>query len=135
MTKKNTPEVLINLCKNCIPAAQRLPAQWTESGLHVRVREVPCSGKIDLQYILHALEGGVQGVCIVACPKGDCTLSQGNYRAEMRIVTAKRLLGEIGLEPGRAELLHCDKDETIDHLKERIAEVTRRFSGLKRRAD
>ena len=43
------------------------------------MREVPCSGKTDGQYLLHALEGGGRGLCVVACPKGECHLAQGNY--------------------------------------------------------
>jgi coenzyme F420-reducing hydrogenase delta subunit len=61
---------------------------------------------MDGQYLCHAIEGGLRGVCVVACPKGDCHLAQGNYRAEVRIRTLQRLLGEVGLEAERAGLLH-----------------------------
>jgi coenzyme F420-reducing hydrogenase delta subunit len=61
---------------------------------------------MDAQYLFHALEGGARGVCVVACPKGKCHLAQGNYRAEVRLRTVQRLLAEIGMEPGRAEMIH-----------------------------
>jgi coenzyme F420-reducing hydrogenase delta subunit len=54
---------------------------------------------MDGQYLLHAMEGGARGFCVVACPKGDCHLSQGNYRAEIRVRAVRRLLAEIGLPP------------------------------------
>ena len=78
------PDVIVYLCKNCIPGGRYAPVQWTDAGLHIRVKEMPCSGKIDAQYMLHALEGGLLGVCVVTCPHGDCTLAQGNYRAEVQ---------------------------------------------------
>jgi coenzyme F420-reducing hydrogenase delta subunit len=111
MTSITTADCIFFLCKNCIPGGKSLPAQWTEAGMHVRIKEIPCSGKIDAQYILHAFEGGVKAVGVIACPQGDCTLSQGNYRAEMRVRTVQRLLAEIGLDPERIELLRCSSDE------------------------
>lgn len=93
MVNQEIPEVVVYLCKNCLPENSRLPVQWTEAGMHVRVREIPCSGKIDAQYLLHALEGGVQGVCVLTCSKGECTLTQGNYRAEIRVARCSACSG------------------------------------------
>ena len=64
-----------------LAAAARPPGTWLA---RVLVREVPCSGKMDGQYLLHAMEGRGRGLCVVACPKGECHLAQGNYRAETR---------------------------------------------------
>lgn len=98
--------------------------------MHVRVREIPCSGKIDAQYLLHALEGGVHGVCVLTCSKGKCTLTQGNYRAEIRVHTVQRLLKEIGLDPRRAEIINCPDDQSLDKIKIMINDSARRFSGV-----
>ena len=99
------PDVIVYVCANCTPGDGRLPRQWSQGGLRVAVREVPCGGKMDSQYLLHAFEGGGAGLCVVTCPKGECRLGQGNYRAEVRLGTVRRLLGEIGIEPERVELL------------------------------
>lgn len=104
------PDVTVHVCCNCVPQARSLPRQWTQDGMHVLVRQVPCSGKIDLNYLLHGLEGGGRGVVVVACRRGECSLAQGNYRAEIRIRTIQRLLEEIGLDPNRAQLLHFSPD-------------------------
>jgi F420-non-reducing hydrogenase iron-sulfur subunit len=114
------PEVAVYLCSNCIPQGSRLPRQWTQQGAHVLVREVPCSGKMDGQYLMHGLEGGERGLCVVACPKGDCHLAQGNYRAAVRLETVRRLLSEIGLEPERAELVHCSPQDSSEHLEQLV---------------
>lgn len=90
------------------------------------VHEIPCSGKIDAQYMLHTFEGGGRGVCLVACPKGECHLAQGNYRAEVRIRTVQRMLTEIGLESGRAELIHFSPMEPVEQLERLVRDgVTR----------
>jgi F420-non-reducing hydrogenase iron-sulfur subunit len=96
----------------------------------VLVRDLPCSGKIDGQYLLNALEGGVTGLCVVACPRGQCQLSQGNYRAEIRVETIKRLLGEIGVESDRVELLFCGLDDPPDRLETLVREAVGRICSL-----
>jgi coenzyme F420-reducing hydrogenase delta subunit len=125
-----SPDVLVYVCHQSIPATTRLPRQWTQHDAHVVVHEVPCSGKIDAQYLLHALEGGARGVCLVTCPKGACQLSQGNYRAQVRIGTIQRLLGEVGLEPQRAELLRSAADDGPDQLLQTIRAAVDRIAAL-----
>jgi len=82
----------------------------------VEVTELPCSGKADAQYMLHAIEGGARGLLVVTCAPGKCRLSQGNYRAEIRIRTVRRLLAEIGLGPERAAFVHCAEGADVEAL-------------------
>jgi coenzyme F420-reducing hydrogenase delta subunit len=124
------PDVVVYVCANCLPQGGRLPRQWHQDGARVLVREVPCSGKMDGQYLLHALEGGGRGLCVVACPKGECHLAQGNYRAEIRVRTIQRLLAEIGLEPERAQLRHASPDDSLQQLEHRIREAVTRICAL-----
>ena len=98
--------------------------------MQVLVREVPCSGKMDGQYLFHALEGGTRGVCVIACPKGECHLAQGNYRAEIRVRTAQRLLKEIGLEPERAELVHGSADDSPHQVEQLVRGAVERICAL-----
>jgi F420-non-reducing hydrogenase iron-sulfur subunit len=116
------PNILVYICQCCVPEDGSLPRQWKQEGTHVLVREVPCSGKIDVQYVFHALEAGGQGLCVVTCSRGNCSLGEGNYRAEVRVRTVRRLLAEIGIEPERVELLRRASD---DPLGERVGELVR----------
>jgi len=130
MASARQPDILVFLCGNCVPKGSRLPRQWKQDDSHVAVREVPCSGKIDAQYLLSTLEGGWQGLCVVTCPKGKCRLAQGNYRAEIRIGTVKRLLGEVGMEPERVELLRFGPDDSPEQFEKAIGDATARISAL-----
>jgi F420-non-reducing hydrogenase iron-sulfur subunit len=125
-----SPDVVVYVCTNCIPQGCRLSRQWNQDGARVLVREVPCSGKMDGQYLFHALEGGGRGICVVACPKGDCHFVQGNYRAEIRVCTVQRLLIEIGLEPQRAELVHSSPDDRPEQLEQLIRGAVERICAL-----
>jgi coenzyme F420-reducing hydrogenase delta subunit len=119
--------ISIYVCRQCIPASGHLPRQWNQDGMHVTVQELPCSGKTDAEYLFHALESGARGVLVVTCPRGECQLSQGNYRAEVRIGMVQRLLAEIGLEPKRAVLLHCGPG---DDLRAMVSEAVTGFRAL-----
>ena len=125
MAEPVQPDIIVYVCQSCLPEAASLPRQWQQDGSHVLVREVPCSGKIDVQYLFHVLEAGGHGFCVVTCPLGQCSLGEGNYRAEVRVRTVRRLLVEIGLEPERAEILHCDSNGGLESADERFGELIR----------
>jgi F420-non-reducing hydrogenase iron-sulfur subunit len=123
-------DVVVNICHHCIPDGAQLPRQWKQRGGLVVVREIPCSGKVDVPYLLHALEAVRWGLCVVACPPAECRLAEGSARAEVRIRTVQQLLAEIGLEPERAELLHCSGDETGGDLELAIRGAVERLWAL-----
>jgi coenzyme F420-reducing hydrogenase delta subunit len=130
MAESARPDVVVHVCSNCVPRGQSLPRQWTQNGAHVLVRQLPCTGKTDVQYLFHALEGGARGVSVVACPKGECTLAEGNYRAEIRVRTVQRILAEIGIEPERIELLHCSPEDSPEHFQKLVRDSVDRFCAL-----
>jgi len=114
------PGILIYVCRQCMAGGTplphergSLPRQWEHLGVHVRVKELPCSGKTDPEYLFGALEAGARGLLVVTCPKGECRLGQGNYRAEIRVRTVQRLLAEIGIEPERVVLTHCAPGDDV----------------------
>ena len=80
MAEPVQPDIVVYVCQNCIPEDGGMPLQWNQDGAHVLVRQIPCSGKIDAQYLFHALEAGCHGLCVVACSRGKCRLGEGNYR-------------------------------------------------------
>ena len=130
MAEVDAPNVVVNICHNSVPEQGHLSRQWVQDGVRVLVREVPCSGKIDGQYLLHAIEGVTHGICVVACLKGHCRLAQGNLRAGVRMRTIQRLLGEIGLEPERAVLLAGAEDASAQDLERRIQETVQALIRL-----
>ena len=116
MNEPTYPDVSVYVCHRCIPEGGHLPRQWTQDGIRIRVAVLPCSGKTDTQYLFHAIEAGARGLVVVTCPRGECRLAQGNYRAEIRIRTVRQLLAEIGMEPDRAVLVRCAQDDDLEGL-------------------
>jgi coenzyme F420-reducing hydrogenase delta subunit len=62
---------------------------------------LPCSGKIDIPYMVKAFETGADGVVVVTCPVGECQNLEGNLRAQKRTQAVESLLEEVGLGRGR----------------------------------
>lgn len=73
---------------------------------NVKLLKLPCTGKVDVEYILKAFENGADGVYVVACPLGNCHHLEGNIRATRRVAYAKKLLDAIGLGGGRLEIFY-----------------------------
>jgi len=103
----------------------------TEKYNRVENREIttvslPCSGKINIPYMLKAFETGADGVVLVGCQKGGCRNLMGNLRAEKRVGAVDGLLQEIGLEKDRIKIVHIDDEEpsstfsAIDDFKDSI---------------
>jgi heterodisulfide reductase subunit A-like polyferredoxin/coenzyme F420-reducing hydrogenase delta subunit len=67
----------------------------------LQVVRVPCAGKVDVDYILKALQSGADGVMVLGCHEDNCRSLRGNTYASWRVEAVQRLLGEVGLEPER----------------------------------
>ena len=52
---------------------------------YVQLIELPCSGKIDMLFLLRAFESGVDGVMVVGCREEDCHRLEGSIRAGKRV--------------------------------------------------
>jgi coenzyme F420-reducing hydrogenase delta subunit len=70
----------------------------------VRVLRVPCSGRINPQFVIEALNKGCDAVLVCGCHPGDCHYVSGNYYTRRRMLVFKRLLEFEGLEPERFQV-------------------------------
>mgnify|MGYP000580647095 CR=1 FL=1 len=72
---------------------------------HLRLVGLPCSGKIDVPYLIKAFETGADGAVIVTCKVQECTYLEGNLRAVKRAEAVDKLLEEIGYGSGRMDVI------------------------------
>lgn len=70
----------------------------------VNIVRVPCSGRIEPEFIVTALKNGADGVFVGGCHPGDCHYKEGNQKAIRRFNLLKRILTGLGLEPERVRL-------------------------------
>ena len=101
------PLILAYCCKWCSYAAADLAGSMRiQYPANIRIIQIPCAGRIDIQHILRAFEAGADGVFISGCLLGDCHYLTGNYKATRRVECAKKILEQIGVEPERLEIFY-----------------------------
>jgi len=128
--KNDEPLILAFCCHYCAYAAADLAGSMRlEYPDNVRVLRLPCTGKIEVDYILAAFERGVDGVIVAGCLEGGCHFLEGNLRARRRVERARQLLEEIGLEPERLEMFNLSSAEGT-RFAEIITEMTGRLARL-----
>jgi coenzyme F420-reducing hydrogenase delta subunit len=77
---------------------------------------LPCSGKVNLLYLLKAFETGADGVMLVTCKKGECSFLEGNLRAHRRAEAVDSLLKEIGPGTGRMKVIQQEGKGGLEHI-------------------
>jgi F420-non-reducing hydrogenase iron-sulfur subunit len=101
------PEIVAFCCHYCAYAAADLAgAMRLEYPTSIKVIELPCTGKLDVLYVLRAFEDGADGVLVAGWLEGDCHYLEGNLNARRRIEYAQKLLKEIGLEGRRVQMIN-----------------------------
>ena len=106
------PKILALCCHYCAYAAADLAGSMRlQYPPNVRVLRLPCTGKVDIGYVMKALEKGVDGVIVAGCLEGGCHYQEGNLRARKRVELAKQVLDEAGFESGRLEMFNLSSAE------------------------
>jgi coenzyme F420-reducing hydrogenase delta subunit len=77
----------------------------------IKIIRVPCTGKVDIIYILRAFEKGADGVYCVGCMEGSCQFNNGNIMARKRINQAAKILDEIGIGKERVKMYNLSSGE------------------------
>ena len=93
------------------------------------VIRVMCSGRVDPQFVLKALQEGADGVLIGGCHPGDCHYQEGNYKALRRYHLLKRVIAAMGIEEDRFRLEWISAAEA-DRLKEVMNDMVEKVRAL-----
>jgi F420-non-reducing hydrogenase iron-sulfur subunit len=87
-------------------------------GSELKVISLPCSGKLDILYLIKAFETGSDGAAVMICPEGECRYLEGNMRAGKRAEAVGELLKETGLGEGRVAIIQMDDSGMEQKMRE-----------------
>lgn len=90
---------------------------------NVRLIRLMCSGRLDPMFVFKAFAGGADGVLVSGCHPGDCHYINQNYKAMRRFHLMKRVIAQLGIEPGRLKLLWASAAEGAIFAREITAFV------------
>ena len=103
------PEIVVLYCQHAVLADAAIPEKPTGTAeCKARLAMMPCSSKVEAEYILKILSQGADGVEVVTCPEGECRFLVGNVRAGKRIEYARQLLESTPGGPARLGLTRAE---------------------------
>jgi len=102
-------KICVFYCSNNLDAGQLAELGHGVDQDTVKIIGLPCSGKVDVPYLIKAVETGADAVAVVACKKTECRHFEGSSRACKRVAAVESLLEEIGFSPGRMTVVECAK--------------------------
>ncbi|MDI6751378.1 MAG: hydrogenase iron-sulfur subunit [bacterium] len=118
------PEIIAFCCHYCAYGAADLAGSMRLNyPANVKIVKLPCTGKVDIIYLLKAFEDGADGVYVAGCLEGNCHFTDGNIKAKRRVARAKKLLNEIGLDGTRLEMYNMSAS-----MGPRFAEVAKEMT-------
>ena len=111
------PLVVGFLCNWCSYAGADLAGSSRMSyPANVRVIRVPCSGRVDPQFVMKCFRQGFDGVLVAGCHVGDCHYAKGNYYTRRRMPVATELLNGLGIEPERIRFAWVSASEGAEFV-------------------
>jgi coenzyme F420-reducing hydrogenase delta subunit len=101
------PRILAFCCHYCAYSSADLAGSMRiQYPPNIRIIRTPCTGRLETEYFVKALEGGADGVLIAGCLEGGCHFIEGNLAAKRRVNHIRDLLEEIGLEKERLRMVN-----------------------------
>jgi len=124
------PRITAFVCKWCTYAGADLAGTSRMTyAPNVRALMLPCTGRIDVSFVIRAFLDGADGVIVSGCHPGDCHYTAGNYRARRRWILFRDLLDTLGFDLRRFELAWISAAEgakwvkTIQSFTDRLREL------------
>jgi len=104
--------IIVFGCMQCMYAAADLAGTMKlQYDITSRIIRMPCTARLDINFILKALQEGADGVLVVGCHPGDCAYRTGNLGAERRVRFARKLVGQLGLNEDRVKMVFVSAAE------------------------
>lgn len=111
-SKSISPRIIAFACRWCTYSGADLAGLNRLSyPSNTRIILVPCSGRIDIKFVLRAFAQGADGVIVSSCHPGDCHYREGNYRARRRWIILLDLMETLGLDRRRLKVAYVSAAE------------------------
>ena len=92
-----TPTMVTFICDWSLRVDQDLTILESYPEDQVNVIHIPCTGRVDPQHALMALDSGVNGVLVCGCKPGECHFKRGNHVASCKMGLLDTMLGQVQL--------------------------------------
>jgi F420-non-reducing hydrogenase iron-sulfur subunit len=121
------PKILAFCCHYCAYASADLAGSMRiEYPPNIRIIRTPCTGRLEANFFMRALENGADGVFIAGCMEGGCHFIEGNLFARRRVDYIRDMLTEIGIEDERLRMVNVSAAmgrPLADHIADMVETV------------
>ncbi len=101
------PRVPAFCCHYCAHAAADLAGTMRiQYPPNVRIIRTPCTGRLETELFIKALETGADGVLVAGCMEGGCHYTSGNLYAKRHVEYIREMLAEMGFEKERLRMVN-----------------------------
>ncbi|MEJ2248993.1 MAG: hydrogenase iron-sulfur subunit [Candidatus Lokiarchaeota archaeon] len=91
---KSKPKIIAFCCNSCgYAAADDAGIKKFSYNPNIFIVKVPCAGRIDTNFIIHAFEQGFDGIMIIGCKEDACRYINGLEKAAQKIDLLKNVIG------------------------------------------
>ncbi len=118
------PRILAFCCHFCAYASADLAGSMRlQYPPGVRIIRTPCTGRLEVEYYMKAIENGADGVLVAGCLEGGCHYIDGNLFAKKRVNAIRELMEECGIDKERLRMVNISA-AMAKNLVEVIFEMT-----------
>jgi coenzyme F420-reducing hydrogenase delta subunit len=117
-------------CSNSINTSLLLKSADLNKNFTINTISLSCSGRVNIQYLLKALETGTDGVILVTCPNGECQHVEGNFRAKKRIMAVNSLLKEAGIDNEKVLIMQPSNKDNPEQIIDEIINTCNRILNI-----
>lgn len=114
-------KITLFYCSNSISAEEISQCVSQLKEIELNTISLPCSGKINLLYLLKTIEKGSEGALLMTCKFGECKFIQGNFRAIKRVESVDDLIFETGLGRGHVKCIQLEDFNKIEFITKEIS--------------
>jgi F420-non-reducing hydrogenase iron-sulfur subunit len=124
------PKIIAFCCHYCAYASADLAGSMRlQYPAAVRIIRTPCTGRLEVEYYMKALENGADGVLVAGCLEGGCHFIDGNLYAKKRVNAIRSLLQECGIEEERLRMVNISAAMAVN-LVEVIRDLVNEIKQL-----
>lgn len=124
------PKILAFCCHFCAYASADLAGSMRlQYPPNVRIIRTPCTGRLEVEYYMKAIENGADGILIAGCLEGGCHFIDGNLFARRRVTATREMLEECGIDKERLRMVNVSAAGAVN-LVERIFEMVETVKKL-----
>jgi F420-non-reducing hydrogenase iron-sulfur subunit len=121
------PKILAFCCHFCAYSSADLAGSMRiQYPTCVRIIRTPCTGRLEVEYFMKAIENGADGVLVAGCLEGGCHFIDGNLFAKKRVNSIRTVLEECGIGKERLRMVNVSAamaKNLVEHINEMVDTV------------